>query len=129
MADVCSCAEVSALPAQAHGNRTQWVLMADADMTLHNAWRLRAFAQRMVFHCELATTATCNRCFKAVVRSSPHTCDAARGVSSMWPQALVGPSQALEIICCALNFHRLLQPLFQGCGEHLIGTRLMILWA
>ncbi len=63
---------VSSLPMQAHGNRTQWVLMADADVTVHNAWRLRAFAQRMVFHCELAPTASCNRCFRAVVRIPVH---------------------------------------------------------
>ena len=53
---------------QAHGHRTRWVVMADADIIIHNAWRLRTFLQRIVFHCDLSPASVlCTRCYKAVV--------------------------------------------------------------
>lgn len=37
--------------AQTHGNRTKYVLMLDADMSVPSAWRLRAAVHRLALHC------------------------------------------------------------------------------
>ena len=44
---------------QAHGNRTAYTLMIDADFVVEGAWRGRAAARRLVHECRHRSLALC----------------------------------------------------------------------
>jgi hypothetical protein len=52
------------LPEQAHGDRTQYALMIDADFAVDGTWRLRHAVHRLVEECRERSVVECPKGIK-----------------------------------------------------------------
>ena len=83
------------------------MLMADANMTLHNAWRLRASALPGMLTCQVACAGAWEQ--DAVGADGGRGHDAAQRVAPA--RVCAAPPVPLRA-----GAHRLVRPLLQGCG-------------